>query len=54
MVARSGERLTADRVIARNLMREIEFYLPLSFVIGDLASGQADWLLALGGTGLDC
>ncbi len=49
VVARSGERLTADRVIARNLMREIEFYLPLSFVIGDLASGQADWLLALGG-----
>src|SRR6185437_1915562 len=28
VVARSGERLTADRVIARNLMREIEFYLP--------------------------
>jgi uncharacterized RDD family membrane protein YckC len=51
VVARSGERLTADRVIARNLMREIEFYLPLSFVIGDLASGEADWLLALGGIG---
>lgn len=50
VVARSGERLTADRVIARNLMREIEFYLPLSFLIGDLATGQADWLLALGGT----
>jgi uncharacterized RDD family membrane protein YckC len=28
VVARSGDRLTADRVIARNLMREIEFYLP--------------------------
>ena len=41
VVARSGERLTADRVIARNLMREIEFYLPVSFVIGALASGQA-------------
>ncbi|HYD13280.1 MAG TPA: RDD family protein [Allosphingosinicella sp.] len=49
VVARSGERLTADRVIARNLMREIEFYLPVSFVIGDLARGEADWLLALGG-----
>jgi uncharacterized RDD family membrane protein YckC len=49
VVARSGERLTADRVIARNLMREIEFYLPVSFVIGDLASGQADWLTALAG-----
>ena len=51
VVARSGERLTADRVIARNLMREIEFYLPVSFVIGDLASGQADWPTALGGLG---
>jgi uncharacterized RDD family membrane protein YckC len=51
VVARSGERLTADRVIARNLMREIEFYLPVSFVIGDLASGQADWLTALAGLG---
>jgi uncharacterized RDD family membrane protein YckC len=50
VVARSGERLTADRVIARNLMREVEFYLPVSFVVGDLASGQADWLLALSGT----
>ena len=49
VVARSGERLTADRVIARNLMRELEFYLPVSFVIGDLARGEADWLLALGG-----
>ena len=51
VVARSGERLTADRVIARNLMREIEFYLPVSFVIGDLASGQADWPTVLGGLG---
>jgi uncharacterized RDD family membrane protein YckC len=50
VVARSGERLTADRVIARNLMREIEFYLPMSFVLGDLASGDADWPMALGGT----
>lgn len=32
VVARSGDRLTADRVVARNLMREIEFYLPLSFI----------------------
>lgn len=51
VVARSGERLTADRVFARNLMREIEFYLPVSFVIGDLATGEANWLLALGGIG---
>ena len=49
VVARSGERLTADRVIARNLMREIEFYQPLSFVIMGLASGEADWLLTFAG-----
>ena len=47
VVARSGERLTADRVIARNLMREIEFYLPATFVLNDLSSGQVDWPLAL-------
>jgi uncharacterized RDD family membrane protein YckC len=51
VVARSGERLTADRVIARNLMREIEFYLPISFVIGDLATEQTSWLMVLGGLG---
>ena len=41
VVARSGERLTADRVIARNLMREIEFYLPLSFLFYNAAEGAA-------------
>ena len=49
VVARSGERLTADRVIARNLMREIELYLPLGFVGMTLFSGDVDWLLVLGG-----
>jgi uncharacterized RDD family membrane protein YckC len=49
VVARSGERLTADRVIARNLMREIEFYLPVGFVFGALASSDADWLTVLAG-----
>lgn len=49
VVARSGERLTADRVIARNLMREIEFYQPLIFVVTALASGNVDWLLVFGG-----
>ena len=47
VVARSGERLTADRVIARNLMREIEFYLPATFFLEVLGRGQIDWLLAL-------
>jgi uncharacterized RDD family membrane protein YckC len=49
VVARSGERLTADRVIARNLMREIEFYLPLSFLFYNAAEGSGEGLLALAG-----
>ena len=49
VVARSGERLTADRVIARNMMREIEFYLPLSFLFYNTAEGSASGLMALTG-----
>jgi uncharacterized RDD family membrane protein YckC len=51
VVARSGGRLTADAVIARNLMREIEFYLPLSFLGYRASEGLADtvtWLVGLG------
>jgi hypothetical protein len=49
VVARSGERLTADRVIARNLMREIEFFLPLSFLSYNAAEGAASGLMSLAG-----
>ena len=49
VVARSGERLTADRVIARNMMREIEFYLPVSFLFYNGAEGSADALTSLAG-----
>ncbi|HWT13020.1 MAG TPA: RDD family protein [Allosphingosinicella sp.] len=49
VVARSGERLTADRVIARNMMREIEFYLPLSFLSYDASEGTASGLTSLAG-----
>jgi uncharacterized RDD family membrane protein YckC len=49
VVARSGERLTADRVMARNMMREIEFYLPLSFLSYNAAEGTADGWTALAG-----
>jgi uncharacterized RDD family membrane protein YckC len=49
VVARSGDRLTADRVIARNLMREIEFYLPLSFLSFNAAEGTGSGLTALAG-----
>jgi uncharacterized RDD family membrane protein YckC len=49
VVARSGARLTADAVIARNLMREVEFYLPLSFLIANAAQGTGDSLATLFG-----
>ena len=49
VVARSGERLTADRVIARNLMREIELYLPISFLIYDTAEGAGGGWTVLAG-----
>ncbi|MGE0180048.1 MAG: RDD family protein [Sphingomonas sp.] len=49
VVARSGDRLTADRVIARNLMREIEIYLPLSFIVYNASAGEGEGLLALAG-----
>ncbi|PTQ09428.1 hypothetical protein CLG96_14640 [Sphingomonas oleivorans] len=41
VVARNGGRLTGDAVIARNAMREIEFFLPLSFLGIRAAEGMA-------------
>jgi uncharacterized RDD family membrane protein YckC len=49
VVARSGDRLTADRVIARNMMREVEFYLPLSFLSYNAAEGTGSGWTALAG-----
>jgi uncharacterized RDD family membrane protein YckC len=50
VVARSGERLTSESVVARNLMREVELYLPLSYLIYALVeTDSADSLLAWGG-----
>jgi uncharacterized RDD family membrane protein YckC len=51
VVARSGARLTADAVVARNLMREIEVYLPLSFLGFNAAEGSADATMNLLGLG---
>ncbi|HEV2747085.1 MAG TPA: RDD family protein [Allosphingosinicella sp.] len=42
VVSRSGGRLTADALIARNLVREIEIYLPLSFIGYRTAEGSID------------
>lgn len=49
VVARNGGRLTADRVIVRNMMREIEFYLPLSFLSYNSASGGGETMTTLAG-----
>lgn len=47
VAARRGGRLTADAIFARNAMREIEVYLPLSFLLSRGQDVDA-WLIALG------
>jgi uncharacterized RDD family membrane protein YckC len=47
VVARDGARLTGGAVIARNAMREIELFLPLSFLFARGAEGLADSALTL-------
>jgi len=44
VVARDGGRLTGDAVIARNLMREVEVFLPLSMLASASAHGSIDAL----------
>ncbi len=47
VVARDGARLSGSAVIARNAMREIEVFLPLSFLGAQAAQGTADTFLTL-------
>ena len=47
VVARDGARLTGGAVIARNAMREIEVFLPLSFLGAQAGEGTADAFLTL-------
>ncbi len=47
VIARDGARLTAGAVVARNAMREIEIFLPLSFLGEQAAAGTADAFLTL-------
>lgn len=47
VVARDGARLTGAAVVARNAMREIEIFLPLSFLGAQSAEGLADTFLIL-------
>jgi uncharacterized RDD family membrane protein YckC len=49
VVARDGGRLTGGAVIARNLMREIEVFLPLSFLAIGMSQGTANrWIAGAG------
>lgn len=47
VVARDGARLTGGAVVARNAMREIELFLPLSFLGAQAAQGTADAFLTI-------
>jgi uncharacterized RDD family membrane protein YckC len=47
VVARDGARLTGGAVIARNAMREIEIFLPLSFLGFQAGQGTADAFLII-------
>ncbi|MEP9400863.1 RDD family protein [Sphingomonas sp. VNH70] len=49
VVSRDGARLTGSAVLARNLMREVEVFLPLLFLGFAFAEGMADkWTAILG------
>ncbi|MEO5774851.1 MAG: RDD family protein [Sphingomicrobium sp.] len=47
VIARDGGRLSGSAVVARNAMREIEVFLPLSFLGQQTAAGTADTFLVL-------
>ena len=47
VVARDGGRLTSDMVFARNFMRELELFVPLSFILGG-GQGVDGWLRIIG------
>jgi uncharacterized RDD family membrane protein YckC len=49
VASRSGAGLSIDQVIARNLMREIEVFLPLSIIAGRGGAGIADTLSTIFG-----
>jgi len=47
VIARDGGRLTADAVFARNALRELEIFLPATFLFAR-GSGVDGWLVLLG------
>jgi uncharacterized RDD family membrane protein YckC len=51
VASRDGSGLAIDQVIARNLMREIEVFLPLSMLLARAGTGVADTLTTVFGLG---
>ncbi|RZM17787.1 MAG: RDD family protein [Sphingomonas sp.] len=47
VIARDGGRLTGSAVVARNTLREVEIFLPLTFLGFQTAEGSADAFLIL-------
>jgi len=45
---RNGGRLSADALIARNAMREIEVFLPLTFLVFNARANVDGWIVLLG------
>lgn len=49
VVARDGGRLTADAVVARNLIRELELFLPLMMLgVGAAEDSVSGWIMLAG------
>ncbi len=49
VVARDGGRLTVSSVVARNLVREVEMFLPFAFLAGGAGEGMVDTAMAIAG-----
>ena len=48
VASRDGRPLRPESVIARNALREIEIFLPLSFVFSDASDAVSGWITLLG------
>ena len=48
VASRDGRPLRPEAVIARNAMREVEVFLPLSFLFSGGAAGAEGWVILLG------
>ncbi len=51
VAARNGGRLTADAIVARNLFREMEVFLPIGFLAAAMAEDTLSTAMGLAGLG---